>query len=98
MYAERTRHGVWTLYVAIADVSHYVKPGSALDAEASNRGTSVYFPGHVVPMLPEKLSNGLCSLKPQTDRLAMVSEMRISADGELEAYRFYERSSTHMPD
>ena len=90
VYAERTRHGGWTLYVAIADVSHYVKPGSALDAEASNRGTSVYFPGHVVPMLPEKLSNGLCSLKPQTDRLAMVSEMRISADGELEAYRFYE--------
>ena len=90
VYAERTGHGGWTLYVAIADVSHYVKPGSALDAEASNRGTSVYFPGHVVPMLPEKLSNGLCSLKPQTDRLAMVSEMRISADGELEAYRFYE--------
>ena len=90
VYAERARHGGWTLYVAIADVSHYVKPGSALDAEASNRGVSVYFPGHVVPMLPEKLSNGLCSLKPQTDRLAMVSEMRISADGELEAYRFYE--------
>ena len=90
VYAERTRHGGWTLYVAIADVSHYVKPGSALDAEASNRGTSVYFPGHVIPMLPEKLSNGLCSLKPQRDRLAMVSEMRISADGELEAYRFYE--------
>ena len=90
VYAERARLGGWTLYVAIADVSHYVKPGSALDAEASNRGTSVYFPGHVVPMLPEKLSNGLCSLKPQTDRLAMVSEMRISEDGELEAYRFYE--------
>jgi len=90
VYAERTRHGGWTLFVAIADVSHYVKLGSALDAEASNRGTSVYFPGHVIPMLPEKLSNGLCSLKPQRDRLAMVSEMRISADGELEAYRFYE--------
>ena len=90
VFAERARDGGWTLFVAIADVSNYVNPGSALDAEANNRGTSVYFPGHVVPMLPEKLSNGLCSLKPETDRLAVVSEMQISADGELEAYKFYE--------
>ena len=90
VYAERALNGGWTLFVAIADVSHYVKPGSALDAEAGSRGTSVYFPGHVVPMLPEKLSNGLCSLKPQTDRLAVVAEMRVSSDGKLEAYKFYE--------
>ncbi len=90
VYAERAPNGGWTLFVAIADVSHYVKPGSALDDAASSRGTSVYFPGHVVPMLPEKLSNGLCSLKPQTDRLAVVAEMRVSKDGKLEAYKFYE--------
>ena len=90
VYAAPGKQGGWTLFVAIADVSHYVRIGSALDEEASNRATSVYFPGHVIPMLPEKLSNGLCSLRPETDRLVMVSEMAISAAGELESYKFYE--------
>ena len=74
VYCEKRRGG-WRLWVAIADVSHYVRPGSALDEEAANRGNSVYFPERVVPMLPEALSNGLCSLKPRVDRLAMVCEM-----------------------
>ncbi|MDX5373534.1 MAG: ribonuclease R [Pseudomonadaceae bacterium] len=82
--------GGWKLYVAIADVSHYVKVGSALDAEAEKRGNSVYFPERVVPMLPEELSNGLCSLNPQVDRLAMVCEMNMSKTGELLDYRFCE--------
>ena len=82
--------GGWKLYVAIADVSHYVKVGSALDAEAEKRGNSVYFPERVVPMLPEELSNGLCSLNPQVDRLAMVCEMSMSKSGELVDYQFYE--------
>ncbi len=69
----------WALWVAIAGVSSYVKPGSALDQEALLRGTSVYFPDHVIPMLPEALSNGLCSLKPEVDRLVVVCEMTISA-------------------
>ncbi len=90
VYAAPGKQGGWTLFVAIADVSHYVRIGSALDEEASNRATSVYFPGHVIPMLPEKLSNGLCSLRPETDRLVMVSEMKISASGELESFKFYE--------
>jgi ribonuclease R len=80
----------WTLSVAIADVSHYVKPGMALDEEALNRGNSVYFPAQVIPMLPETLSNGLCSLKPQVDRLTMVCEMQISAGGKITKYDFYE--------
>ena len=80
----------WKLWVAIADVSHYVKPGTALDREAENRATSVYFPDHVVPMLPEAISNGLCSLNPEVDRLTMVCEMDISAKGEVTAYRFAE--------
>ena len=90
VYAEPLNGNGWKLYVAIADVSHYVQVGSALDAEAQNRGNSVYFPGHVVPMLPEKLSNGLCSLKPEVDRLVMVCEMELSSDGAMLAYRFVE--------
>ncbi|MDR4262242.1 RNB domain-containing ribonuclease, partial [Bacillus pacificus] len=90
VYAEPKRSGGWRLFVAIADVSHYVKPNSALDREALKRGNSVYFPSQVVPMLPEKLSNGLCSLNPQVDRLAMVCEMTISANGKSSSYRFYE--------
>ncbi|WP_207802680.1 ribonuclease R [Motiliproteus coralliicola] len=90
VYCEAKKGGGWRLYVAIADVSHYVRPGSALDQEARNRGTSVYFPQQVVPMLPEALSNGLCSLNPNVDRLAMVCEMTISAKGKLSGYQFYE--------
>ena len=78
------------LRVAIADVSHYVPVGSALDEEAGVRGNSVYFPERVVPMFPEVLSNGLCSLKPQVDRLAMVCDMHIDHSGQLQDYTFYE--------
>ncbi len=79
----------WRLVVAIADVSHYVTPGTALDVEAHLRGNSVYFPGRVIPMLPEELSNGLCSINPDVDRLCMVCDMQISARGKLEDYSFY---------
>jgi len=79
----------YRLFVAIADVSHYVRDKDALDQEAFNRGNSVYFPRRVIPMLPEVLSNGLCSLNPQVDRLCMVCEMLWSAKGELIEYRFY---------
>ena len=82
--------GGWKLYVAIADVSHYVKLDSALDEEAQKRGNSVYFPERVIPMLPEQLSNGLCSLNPHVDRLAMVCEMTVSKAGVIEDYQFYE--------
>ena len=82
--------GGFRLYVAIADVSHYVKVGSALDKEAELRGTSVYFPERVVPMLPEELSNGLCSLNPDVDRLAMVCEITLSKSGKMTDYQFYE--------
>jgi ribonuclease R len=82
--------GGWELIVAIADVSHYVTVGSALDKEAFSRGNSVYFPNHVVPMLPEKLSNGLCSLNPVEDRFCMVCEMQISEQGDITDYQFYE--------
>jgi len=80
----------WRLWVAIADVSYYVRHGTALDKEAINRGNSVYFPDQVIPMLPEVLSNGLCSLNPQVDRLCMVCEMSISKSGHLSDYKFYE--------
>ena len=90
VYCEKRTLGGWRLWVAIADVSHYVRPGSALDDEAAHRATSVYFPEKVVPMLPEALSNGLCSLKPAVDRLAMVCEMELSRAGKLTKYTFYE--------
>ncbi|MCA1771631.1 MAG: ribonuclease R [Halomonas sp.] len=88
--AWKTKSGSWKLLVAIADVSHYVRPGTPLDDEARKRGNSVYFPGQVVPMLPELLSNGLCSLNPHVDRLVMVCEMNISKTGAISRYRFYE--------
>ncbi len=90
VYCEKKRGGGWRLWVAIADVSYYVRPQTPLDDEARNRGTSVYFPSQVVPMLPEVLSNGLCSLNPQVDRLCMVCEMTISARGALSSFKFYE--------
>ncbi|MCR8923713.1 ribonuclease R [Dasania sp. GY-MA-18] len=90
VYCEAKKSGGWRLWVAIADVSHYVQVNSALDKEATLRGTSVYFPERVVPMLPEALSNGLCSLKPEVDRLCMVCEMTISEQGKLTGYSFFE--------
>ncbi|OBW90984.1 ribonuclease R [Gallibacterium salpingitidis] len=84
------REGGWTLWVAIADVSYYVRPHTALDQEARQRGNSVYFPSRVVPMLPEVLSNGLCSLNPQVDRLCMVCEIQLSNKGRIQQYQFYE--------
>ncbi|MGV0949585.1 MAG: ribonuclease R [Azonexus sp.] len=88
VFCEKQGRG-WRLVVAIADVSHYVKPGMALDKEAMERGNSVYFPRRVIPMLPEKLSNGICSLNPDVERMAMVCDMEISAAGKIGKYRFY---------
>jgi len=79
----------WRLIVAIADVSHYVKPGEPLDEDAYERATSVYFPRRVIPMLPEKLSNGLCSLNPNVERLSMVCDMLVAGDGRIDAFQFY---------
>ncbi|UHQ54297.1 ribonuclease R [Microbulbifer sp. YPW16] len=90
VFCELMPDNSWKLLVAIADVSHYVHPGSALDEEAHSRGNSVYFPDFVLPMLPEKLSNGLCSLNPEVDRLCMVCEMQIDQRGEIRDFRFFE--------
>lgn len=88
VYCARTAKG-WKLLVAIADVAHYVNVNSALDVEAKNRSTSVYFPEQVIPMLPEILSNGLCSLNPDVDRLCLVAEMYINEQGKIFRSRFY---------
>ena len=92
VYCEPTKVGKgkgWRLLVAIADVSNYVETGSAIDVDAYDRATSVYFPRRVIPMLPEKLSNGLCSLNPDVERLCMVCDMMVNASGDVEAYQFY---------
>ena len=89
VFAVSRRNG-WRLVVAIADVAHYVKTGSALDREARERGNSVYLPDRVVPMLPEKLSNGICSLVPREDRLAMVCDLRVTGEGRVSGHEFYE--------
>ena len=88
VWCERSGSG-FRLIVAIADVSHYVRDGDALDHDARERGTSVYFPRRVIPMLPEALSNELCSLKPQVDRLCMACDMQVGADGKIKGYKFY---------
>jgi ribonuclease R len=88
VYCER-KGKAFKLWVAIADVSHYVKPADPLDREAYNRGNSVYFPRRVIPMLPEELSNELCSLKPDVDRLTMVCEMEVTSGGVVKHYEFY---------
>ncbi|WP_266169093.1 ribonuclease R [Dyella subtropica] len=90
VYAEPRKGGGYRLIVAIADVSHYVRIGSALDREGYERSTSTYFPGFVVPMLPETLSNGICSLNPKVERLCMVCDMQIDAEGEVTRSKFYE--------
>ncbi|KPJ93217.1 MAG: hypothetical protein AMJ53_07825 [Gammaproteobacteria bacterium SG8_11] len=89
VYCEPNGNG-WRLLVAIADVSYYVRPSAALDIEAQQRGNSVYFPGRVIPMLPEVLSNGLCSINPEVNRLCMVCDMQITNTGRIKSHRFYE--------
>src|SRR5690606_12519173 len=88
VYCEPQGKG-WRLVVAIADVSFYVKPGDALDKEAYERGNSVYFPRRVIPMLPEALSNGLCLLNPEVERMCMVCDMQVDAFGSVKRYQFY---------
>ncbi|MGY6554538.1 MAG: ribonuclease R [Wenzhouxiangella sp.] len=90
VFAEARADGGFRLIVAIADVAEYVQPGSPLDEEAQQRGTSVYFPDRVIPMLPEALSNGLCSINPEVDRLCMVCDMKLDERGKLKSSRFYE--------
>jgi len=90
VHAEKLKSGAWRLWVAIADVSSYVAPKSPLDSDAQERATSVYFPSQVIPMLPETLSNGLCSLNPGVDRLCMVCEMVINTEGQLESHQFHQ--------
>ncbi len=90
VYAQQLDSGSWRLWVAIADVSSYVEPKTPLDKDAQERGTSVYFPSQVIPMLPEALSNGLCSLNPDVDRLCMVCEMVIDTDGKVDSYQFHQ--------
>nr|WP_189440932.1 ribonuclease R [Rhodanobacter panaciterrae] len=90
VYAEPKRGGGWRLIVAIADVSHYVQVGNALDREAYERSTSTYFPGFVVPMLPETLSNGICSLMPKVERMCMVCDMLVDAEGNVTKSKFYD--------
>ena len=90
VHAKAMSNGGWQLWVAIADVSFYVSPDSPLDIDAQERGTSVYFPSQVIPMLPEALSNGLCSLNPEVDRLCMVCEMEIDDQGQLISHQFHQ--------
>jgi ribonuclease R len=89
VYCEKRRQGGWRLIVAIADVSYYVRPRTALDTEAAKRGNSVYFPGFVIPMLPEILANDLCSLKPKVERFCLACDMQINTEGKVNRFRFY---------
>ena len=92
VYVERLAWGNYLLHVHIADVAHYVRPGSALDREARLRGTSVYFPDRAVPMLPLELSNGICSLNPHVDRLVMSALMEIDPEGRVVEYELAARN------